>query len=157
MIRMHVDPGHTPWRSMPARSSPHKAVFVMPTDTRSKPPPTPHPDRPSKPGAIRAPSSSPKKADPEPPDSVDREDAVYDSCTDELDEMLSQPLSEPDPALQSSSAREMERNLLAKTGQLLLPLATRKSNPGPLSSSGAHGGIRHRQTRQAPSGGGFFP
>ncbi len=45
--------------------------------------------------------------------------------------------------------REMERNLLAKTRRLLLPLATRKSNPEPLSSSGRS--RRHPAPSNPPS------
>ena len=88
---MHVDLGHTPWRSMPASIVPQRVVFVMPTDTRSKPQPTPNPDQPAqRRTAIRA-ESSPQSADPEPPDSDDRDEPVYDSCIDDLNLILSQP------------------------------------------------------------------
>jgi len=75
----------------------------MPTETLGKPLPTPHPDQPSKPGPIRAQSPAPG-AEPQPPEPDNPDDSGYDSFADDLNMRLSQPISEPDPALQSSSS-----------------------------------------------------
>jgi hypothetical protein len=74
----------------------------MPTETTGKPLPTPHPDAPrdSEPqnGCTPEPGPEPLRfeaSDPEGP--------AYDSCLDEVDVVLSQPVGTPDPALQSNT------------------------------------------------------
>ncbi len=74
----------------------------MPSEIREKPPPTPHPDQPRKPGSRRESGPTPRK-DPEPLEEYDSDSGMYDSCVDDLNLMLSQPISEPDPALASAS------------------------------------------------------
>jgi hypothetical protein len=71
---------------------------IMPTETRGKPHPTPHPDQPRKPGPIQEPIPEPLT-----PEEVDPEGPPYDSDVDDLDVILSQPVANPDPALQSNA------------------------------------------------------
>ena len=70
----------------------------MPTETRGKPQPTPHPDEPWNPGLIRQPSP-----EPAPTEEADWDEPTYGSCIDDLDVILWQAVPEPDPALQSNS------------------------------------------------------
>jgi hypothetical protein len=74
----------------------------MSTETRDKPLPTPHPDQPDPPGPIRAHGQAPQ-AEPPLPEREHPHDADFDSYADDVYMRLSQPFSEPDPALQSSS------------------------------------------------------
>ncbi len=80
-------------------------------ETRGKPHPTPHPTpnpdhprgpeliRPGGPVPARTPHSTPR------PD-LDPDESDYDSVHDDLNQVLSQPVSEPDPALGSGSPGE---------------------------------------------------
>jgi len=80
-------------------------ISIMPAETLGKPQPTPHPDQSSQPGWIREPSPAPR-GEPQPFERDDADDPVYDSCLDDLNLILSQPISEPDPVLHSRSSTE---------------------------------------------------
>jgi hypothetical protein len=72
----------------------------MPSEIREKPLPTPNPDHVHSPGS----SSKGDGARPEgleKSQEMDSDESFYDSCTDELDLMLTERISEPDPALGS--------------------------------------------------------
>jgi hypothetical protein len=72
----------------------------MPSEVREKPLPTPHPDHVRSP----EPSGEGQRASPEgheKTEETDFDESYYDSCPDELDLMLTERISEPDPALAS--------------------------------------------------------
>jgi len=77
----------------------------MPAEILGKPQPTPHPDLASKPGKSRAEIPAPR-LEPQEIEPVDPDDPTYDSCLDDLNLVLSQPISEPDPVLKSKSSTE---------------------------------------------------
>ncbi|MFI5457229.1 MAG: hypothetical protein ACHRXM_17425 [Isosphaerales bacterium] len=79
----------------------------MPAEILDTPQPTPHPDLPSNPGKIRAEIPAPR-LEPQPIEPVDPDDPTYDSCLDDLNLVLSQPISEPDPVLKSKFSTEDE-------------------------------------------------
>jgi hypothetical protein len=77
----------------------------MPSEVREKPLPTPHPDHARSPGS----ADEGERANPEGNEraqEIDSDESFYDSCVDDLDLMLSERISEPDPALESSEAFE---------------------------------------------------
>jgi hypothetical protein len=77
----------------------------MPSEVREIPLPTPHPDHTRLPGS----AEERERANPEGLEKTqefDPDGSFYDSCADELDLMLTAPISEPDPALESSEAFE---------------------------------------------------
>ncbi|HKI17043.1 MAG TPA: hypothetical protein VKA15_04155, partial [Isosphaeraceae bacterium] len=77
----------------------------MPAEILGKPQPTPHPDLASKPGKIRVDIPAPP-GEPQPIEQVDPDDPTYDSCLDDLNLVLSQPIAEPDPVLKSKSSTD---------------------------------------------------
>jgi hypothetical protein len=139
----------------------------MPTETRGKPLPTPHPDQP---GPIRAqsPAPKPKPQPPEPDDSGE-----YDSFADDVYMRLSQPLSEPDPALQSSSSTGDEssspgenapiasappgRKKQPRTSELFKALASGAGSVKPSKPGSEAASSRERKSRPAPGEGALPP
>jgi hypothetical protein len=89
----------------------------MPAETLGKPLPTPHPDETSQPGEYPEPNSPPQEA-PDPIEWGDPEESVYDSCLDDLNVMLAQPLAAPDPALESKSSAEDVPRAPRRTSEL---------------------------------------
>lgn len=97
----------------------------MPADTLDKPPPTPNPDQPctSAPSGDRPPEVRPEQ---QPPDPEDLDEPVYDSCLDDLNVMLSQPVFEPDPALRSNSSTDDGSRSSREGG----PVPSSRKDPG---------------------------
>jgi hypothetical protein len=80
-----------------------RMVSIMSREIKNQPHPTPNPDGPHSAGSSRATGAGapvPQAADPAD------DDLAYDSCMDDLNIILSQPVSEPDPALKSKSSSE---------------------------------------------------
>jgi hypothetical protein len=80
-----------------------RMVSIMSREIKNKPHPTPNPDGPHSADSSRAVGAGapvPQAAD------LAADDLAYDSCMDDLNIILSQPVSEPDPALKSKSSSE---------------------------------------------------
>ena len=80
----------------------------MPAEILDKPQPTPHPDQPSKPGQIARAESRRLEESRNRSNWTMPDDPMYDSCFDDLNVILSQPISEPDPALRSRCSTETD-------------------------------------------------
>ncbi len=77
----------------------------MAREILNKPHPTPNPDGPHAGGANRGTGmGADRPSPPEAESGTDEPDC--DSCHDDLDKILSQPLPEPDPALRSKSSSD---------------------------------------------------
>ena len=101
----------------------------MPSEVRERPLPTPHPDYSRSPGSAREGG----RTDPLTPDHTQESDpdaSIYDSNPDDLDLMLSESISEPDPALASIEAFGA-RNRLSGNDVTISPFVQQnKDQPG---------------------------
>jgi hypothetical protein len=73
-----------------------------------KPHPTPHPDAPHLSAPPRDQSQGPPSGS-SPPEELGEDEPNYDSCLDDLDLVLSESQSEPDPVLESSGISQAPR------------------------------------------------
>ncbi len=82
----------------------------MTREIRNKPHPTPHPDGPHAAGSSRSPATGgPDKTAPQA-DQEFPDDGVFDSCMDDVNLLLTNLPSEPDPALRSKSSELIPRS-----------------------------------------------
>jgi hypothetical protein len=80
-------------------------VSIMAREIPNKPHPTPNPDGPHAGGSNRGTGVGADRPSQPEAESV-TDEPNYDSCHDDLDRILSQPLSEPDPALRSRASSD---------------------------------------------------
>jgi hypothetical protein len=92
-------------------------VFFMPAETLGKPSPTPHPDPTAETASDLDHRSSPL-GEPVANESGESDEPTYDSCLDDLDVILAQPVTEPDPVLQSRSSAEEGPRAAKRTSEL---------------------------------------
>jgi hypothetical protein len=92
----------------------------MPAEMLDTPLPTPHPDEAAQRG--KHPEQGPDPGvEPESTELPDSDEATYDSCLDDLNVMLAQPIADPDPLLQSRSSAEEGPRAPQKTSELFGP------------------------------------
>src|SRR5262249_3643197 len=89
----------------------------MPAEILGKPPPTPHPDQAGQASGSGEQTTPPCEI-PDFNDQADSDEHAYDSCLDDLNVMLAQPVTEPDPALQSRSTAEEGSRAAKRTSEL---------------------------------------
>jgi hypothetical protein len=123
----------------------------MPSEVREKPLPTPHPDY------TRSPDSASEGERPVPKGYEKTQEfhpveLEHDSCPDELDLMLDEPVSEPDPALASDSS--LGARIRASSGDVTIPpfQEERKDQPG---ISEVFEGVTSRSDEIAPARAGW--
>jgi hypothetical protein len=78
----------------------------MAREIPNKPHPTPNPDGPHAGGSTRGTGAGPGRSS-HPQDEPASEEPNSDSCLDDLDLILTQPIPEPDPALRSKSSSDV--------------------------------------------------
>jgi hypothetical protein len=83
-----------------------KMVATMAREIANKPHPTPNPDGPHAAGSIRGTSGGSGET-LQPKDDFAVDEPNYDSCVDDLNLILSQPVTEPDPALRSKGSSDV--------------------------------------------------
>jgi hypothetical protein len=82
------------------KSRPEPSEYIMPSEIREKPLPTPHPDYSHAPRSADR-SERAKPGGLEKSEEFDRDEPAHDSHPDDLDLMLTKQITEPDPALGS--------------------------------------------------------
>ena len=90
---------------MPPEITTLKMVAIMTREIANKPHPTPNPDGPHAAGSIRGTAGGGGEA-LRPMDDFAVGEPNYDSCVDDLNLILSQPVCEPDPALRSKGSSD---------------------------------------------------
>ena len=83
-----------------------RMVSTMTREILNKPHPTPNPDGPHAAGSIRGTTGGSGEA-LRPTDDFPVGEPNYDSCVDDLNLILSQPVTEPDPALRSKASSDV--------------------------------------------------
>jgi hypothetical protein len=83
-----------------------RVVATMTREIANKPHPTPNPDGPHAAGSIRGTTGGSGEA-LRPTDDFPIGESNYDSCVDDLNLILSQPVTEPDPALRSKASSDV--------------------------------------------------
>ena len=81
-------------------------VATMTREIANKPHPTPNPEGPHAAGSIRGTSGASGET-LQPADDFLTDEPNYDSCVDDLALILSQPVTEPDPALRSKASSDI--------------------------------------------------
>jgi hypothetical protein len=108
----------------------------MPAEILGKPPPTPHPDESAKAASHREPESAPPPGLPLSSQETDPDGQTNDSCFDDLDVMLAQPITEPDPALLSRSSAEEGSRAPKKTAEVFETAGSLFGMGGPARAKG---------------------